>query len=131
MSEIAGHLKTADDVLGALDLSDRRALITGASGGLGRELARALAARGAEVLAQFESGYSAGRRSALGVPAAPDAADSDAPLYTIARQMGVRAVEAMVAEDREQKLKRQRRTRFTAAMICAVAVVLVVLLLTF
>lgn len=87
--------------------------------------------RGAEVLAQFESGYSAGRRSALGVPAAPDAADSDAPLHTIARQMGVRAVEAMVAEDREQKLKRQRRTRFTAAMICAAAVVLVVLLLTF
>ncbi|MEY3361024.1 MAG: hypothetical protein RL531_743 [Actinomycetota bacterium] len=41
---------TADEVLADHDLAGRRALITGASTGLGEETARALAARGAEVV---------------------------------------------------------------------------------
>jgi NAD(P)-dependent dehydrogenase (short-subunit alcohol dehydrogenase family) len=41
---------TADDVVAGLDLSGRRALITGASSGLGAETARALAAAGASVV---------------------------------------------------------------------------------
>ncbi len=41
---------TADEVLAGHDLAGRRALITGASTGLGEETARALAARGAEVV---------------------------------------------------------------------------------
>ena len=41
---------TTDQVLDGLDLSDRIILITGGSSGLGAESARALAARGAEVI---------------------------------------------------------------------------------
>lgn len=41
---------TADDVLGDLDLSGRRYLVTGSSGGLGLETVRALASRGATVV---------------------------------------------------------------------------------
>src|SRR5882724_8015151 len=41
---------TTDDVLRGVDLSGKRALVTGASGGLGRETARALAAAGATVV---------------------------------------------------------------------------------
>ncbi|MET8227654.1 SDR family NAD(P)-dependent oxidoreductase [Streptomyces sp. NPDC005301] len=44
-----GAHSTASDVLAGVDLTGRRAVITGATGGLGRETARALAAAGAEV----------------------------------------------------------------------------------
>ena len=40
---------TADDVLDGVDLTDRRAIVTGAGSGIGAETARALAAAGAEV----------------------------------------------------------------------------------
>lgn len=41
---------TTDDVLAGIDLSDRRYLVTGSSGGLGLETVRALASRGATVV---------------------------------------------------------------------------------
>jgi len=44
-----GFESTTDEVLAGIDLSGRRALVTGASGGLGAETARALASRGAAV----------------------------------------------------------------------------------
>ena len=44
-----GATSTADDVLGGVDLTGTRAVVTGASSGLGRETARALASVGAEV----------------------------------------------------------------------------------
>ena len=44
-----GFESTTDQVLEGIDLSGRRALVTGASGGLGAETARALASRGAAV----------------------------------------------------------------------------------
>jgi NAD(P)-dependent dehydrogenase (short-subunit alcohol dehydrogenase family) len=44
-----GRDTTTDEVLEGRDLSDRRFVITGAAGGLGRESARALAAHGASV----------------------------------------------------------------------------------
>jgi len=44
-----GARSTADEVIAGVDLAGRRAVVTGASGGLGRETARALAAAGAEV----------------------------------------------------------------------------------
>ncbi|MDG2002025.1 MAG: SDR family NAD(P)-dependent oxidoreductase [Novosphingobium sp.] len=45
-----GWESTADDVLQAQDLTGKRVLVTGVSAGLGVETARALAARGAEVI---------------------------------------------------------------------------------
>jgi NAD(P)-dependent dehydrogenase (short-subunit alcohol dehydrogenase family) len=45
-----GAQSTADEVLAGIDLSGKRALVTGVSAGLGVETARALAAHGAEVV---------------------------------------------------------------------------------
>jgi NAD(P)-dependent dehydrogenase (short-subunit alcohol dehydrogenase family) len=44
-----GPSSTTDDVLAGADLSDKTAIVTGASGGLGAEAARALASRGCVV----------------------------------------------------------------------------------
>jgi NAD(P)-dependent dehydrogenase (short-subunit alcohol dehydrogenase family) len=49
MTEFGWH-STSDDVLQGIDLSGRRALVTGVSAGLGVETARALSAHGAEVI---------------------------------------------------------------------------------
>ena len=45
-----GPASTTDDVLGTMNLSGKRVLVTGVSAGLGVETARALAARGAQVV---------------------------------------------------------------------------------
>ena len=45
-----GFESTTDDVLAGIDLTGKLALVTGASGGLGEETARALAAHGASVV---------------------------------------------------------------------------------
>lgn len=45
-----GHDTTTDEVLQGIDLSGKQALVTGGSGGLGAETARALASRGARVV---------------------------------------------------------------------------------
>lgn len=44
-----GAQSTAEDVVAGVNLTGRRAIVTGGAGGLGRETARALAAAGAEV----------------------------------------------------------------------------------
>ena len=45
-----GHDTTTDEVLEGIDLSGKLALVTGGSGGLGLETARALASRGARII---------------------------------------------------------------------------------
>ena len=45
-----GHHSTTDDVLDGIDLSGKRALVTGGASGIGAETVRALAAKGAEVI---------------------------------------------------------------------------------
>ncbi|MCU1458265.1 MAG: oxidoreductase, partial [Actinomycetia bacterium] len=45
-----GFSSTADEVIAGVDLTGKRALVTGASSGIGEETARALAAAGAEVV---------------------------------------------------------------------------------
>lgn len=50
MTATFGDQSTTDDVLTGIDLSGKRILVTGVSAGLGVETARALAARGAQVV---------------------------------------------------------------------------------
>ncbi|MBE7212745.1 MAG: shikimate dehydrogenase, partial [Gluconacetobacter diazotrophicus] len=50
MAELLGAHGTTDQVLAGRSLAGRRVLVTGVSAGLGVETARALAARGAEVV---------------------------------------------------------------------------------
>jgi NAD(P)-dependent dehydrogenase (short-subunit alcohol dehydrogenase family) len=50
LTKTFGATSTTDDVLAGVDLSGKRALVTGVSAGLGVETARALAAHGAEVV---------------------------------------------------------------------------------
>ena len=50
MTNKFGATSTTDEVLAGIDLSGKRALVTGVSAGLGVETARALAAHGAEVV---------------------------------------------------------------------------------
>ncbi|HEY0178133.1 MAG TPA: SDR family NAD(P)-dependent oxidoreductase [Dokdonella sp.] len=50
MTEVFGFKSTTDDVLQGHDLTGKRVLVTGVSAGLGVETARALVARGAEVV---------------------------------------------------------------------------------
>ncbi|GHA94661.1 oxidoreductase [Algimonas arctica] len=45
-----GHQTTADEVLDGIDLSGRLVLITGGASGLGHETARAMAAKGAQII---------------------------------------------------------------------------------
>ena len=66
----SGASRTTDEVLAGVDLQGKRALVTGASGGLGLETARALAAHGAEVIL-----------------AARDAAKTDSALRSIREQV--------------------------------------------
>jgi len=50
MTSTFNHQSTADDVLEGIDLTGKRALVTGGASGIGAETVRALAARGAEVI---------------------------------------------------------------------------------
>lgn len=50
MNQVAGANTTADEVLQNVDLQEKRFLITGGSGGLGLEAARALASKGGQVI---------------------------------------------------------------------------------
>jgi NAD(P)-dependent dehydrogenase (short-subunit alcohol dehydrogenase family) len=50
MTKVFGATSTTDDVLSGIDLHGKRVLVTGVSAGIGVETARALAARGAQVI---------------------------------------------------------------------------------
>ncbi|WP_327289377.1 SDR family NAD(P)-dependent oxidoreductase [Streptomyces sp. NBC_01198] len=63
-----GFASTAGEVLAGLDLTGRRALVTGATSGVGTETARALAAAGAEVVLGVRDA-AAGRRTAEAISA--------------------------------------------------------------
>ncbi|MBE1611017.1 SDR family NAD(P)-dependent oxidoreductase [Actinopolymorpha pittospori] len=63
-----GFASTADDVLAGVDLSGTRALVTGATSGIGTETARALAAAGATVVLGVRD-VDAGSKTAAGISA--------------------------------------------------------------
>ena len=63
-----GPSSTAAEVLAGVDLTGRRAIVTGASSGIGEETARALAVAGAEVTLAVRD-RAAGRRAADGIAA--------------------------------------------------------------
>ncbi|MBE7211534.1 MAG: SDR family NAD(P)-dependent oxidoreductase [Gluconacetobacter diazotrophicus] len=69
MAELFGAHSTTDQVLAGRSLAGRRVLVTGVSAGLGVETARALAARGAEVVGTARDPAKA-ERATVGVRAA-------------------------------------------------------------
>src|SRR5690348_15131797 len=100
-----GFSSTAAEVAAGADLSGRRAVVTGASSGLGVETARALAATGAEVTLAVRD-VAAGERVAADIagavrvapldltdPASIDAfaAAWDGPLHVLVANAGVMA----------------------------------------
>ncbi|MFI7612110.1 SDR family NAD(P)-dependent oxidoreductase [Nonomuraea terrae] len=69
-----GPKSTTDEVLAGVDLSGRRAVVTGAASGIGVETARALAAAGAQVTLAVRD-LEAGRETAARITAATGRAD--------------------------------------------------------
>jgi NAD(P)-dependent dehydrogenase (short-subunit alcohol dehydrogenase family) len=65
-----GPASTAAEVIAGADLSGKRAVVTGASSGIGQETARALAGAGAEVTLAVRD-VAAGRRAAAEIAAVP------------------------------------------------------------
>src|SRR6201997_334580 len=59
-----GHHSTASEVIDGVDLSGRRAIVTGAGSGIGTETARALASAGAEVVLAVRRPQAAGEIAA-------------------------------------------------------------------
>jgi NAD(P)-dependent dehydrogenase (short-subunit alcohol dehydrogenase family) len=72
-----GFSSTADDVIAGISLAGKRAVVTGASSGIGVETARALASAGAEVVLAVR------RRSAGAEVAAQIAAQTGNPLVSV------------------------------------------------
>ena len=109
-----GAQSTAAEVIGGVDLSGRRAIVTGASSGIGVETARALASAGAEVTLAVRN-LEAGRRTAKDIAAgtggtkvlvvpldladqgsvAAFAAGWDGPLHILVNNAGIMATPEM------------------------------------
>ena len=71
-----GESSTADEVADSLDLSGRRAIVTGAASGIGSETARVLAVHGAAVTLAVRN-LTAGRQAAAAIRATDPAATVD------------------------------------------------------
>ena len=88
-----GPSSTTDDVLAGLDLSGRRAVITGASTGLGEETARALAAHGASITLAVRD-VARGNAAADRIRASVPHADLEVGVLELASLASVRAFAA-------------------------------------
>ncbi|MGW1618550.1 SDR family NAD(P)-dependent oxidoreductase [Streptomyces sp. NPDC002172] len=85
-----GALSTAAEVLSGVDLSGRRAVVTGGASGIGRETARVLGAAGAEVTIGVRD-LAAGIRAAEEIAPASGPGSVRAALLDLADQRSVRA----------------------------------------
>jgi len=86
---------TADEVLAGINLTGKRFLVTGASSGLGQETARALAARGAQVIMAVRS-LEKGRTAAEAIRERSPNADLDIQQIDLASLASVRAFAARI-----------------------------------
>jgi NAD(P)-dependent dehydrogenase (short-subunit alcohol dehydrogenase family) len=119
-----GHESTAAEVVEAVDLTGKRAIVTGAASGIGVETARALAGAGATVtlaVRRTGDGEEVARdiRSSTGNdevavshlelvdPASIDAfvADWDGPLDILVNNAGVMAIQELTLTDRGQEMQ--------------------------
>ncbi|MET8962053.1 SDR family NAD(P)-dependent oxidoreductase [Streptomyces sp. NPDC004074] len=89
-----GAQTTAEEVLAGIDLRGRRALVTGAASGIGRETARVLAAAGAEVIVGVRD-LAAGARVAEEIAPASGPGTVRATMLDLADQASVRAFVAV------------------------------------
>ncbi|MET8995766.1 SDR family NAD(P)-dependent oxidoreductase [Amycolatopsis sp. NPDC004169] len=85
---------TADDVLAGVDLTGVRAIVTGASSGIGAETARALAAAGAEVTPAVRNPAAAGPRAVRLDLADPESVrrftrEWEGPLHLLVNNAGI------------------------------------------
>jgi NAD(P)-dependent dehydrogenase (short-subunit alcohol dehydrogenase family) len=99
MAKAFGAASTTDEVLQAVSLSGKRALVTGVSAGLGVETARALVAHGAEVVGaarDLAKAKAAGVRSAVANGGGFELVELD--LASLASVRG--CADALIADDR-------------------------------
>src|ERR1700760_4479113 len=88
-----GHHSTASEVIDGVDLSGRRAIVTGAGSGIGTETARALASAGAEVVLAGRRPQAAGQIAA-GIASATGNAEVSVRALDLADQDSVRSFAA-------------------------------------
>lgn len=89
--------QTTEDVLGCMDLTGKRVLVTGAGGGLGLETCRALAVRGAEVVGTVRDLEKA--RAAIAAVAANASGSVELVELDLASSQSVRScAEALLAD---------------------------------
>jgi NAD(P)-dependent dehydrogenase (short-subunit alcohol dehydrogenase family) len=127
-----GAASTAADVVAAIDLRGRRAIVTGGAAGIGMETARALAGAGAAVTLAVRD-PAAGERVAAGLPGTVDvhrldladlhsvaafAAGWDGPLHILVANAGIMALpeRELTADGWERQLATNHRGHFALAV---------------
>ena len=83
----------------------------------------------ASVLADFEAGFSLGISQSLGVTAGRNYKVRDETLFAIAVQLGSQSMAEMMNAEAETKARQKKRTQWTVAAFCVLAIALVLAML--